>query len=261
MPIPLVAAVGVAVLVARALYRAMKDDVGDGERKVPAEVHRTVLRLKLRQATAAEVRGAAVLCDRERLTHLAELLRSEADVLEGVEGFSSGLPTKQLEDCGRRESPFDGVSNDDWSQYVKRARTARLGSVSRSYRLGCYQVTARELSDVGVMTDAHKGDYQGRTCWVGQWVSDKAEGEFLASPSKQYDVLVALTRLHGKAIEARYPKAVGQEIEGQRATMSGLLGVARKAGIGGLGKWIADEKDRAAFCETTAQYHRFNGIF
>ena len=160
-------------------------------------------------------------------------------------------------------SPLAGVDDDAWTIYVRRARLAPLGAASPSLRLGMFALTARDLADAGLMTEAHKGEANGhKGVWLGTWVAGRTRAEFLASPEQQLDALARLTRIQAhKIVELRLDAAVGTEIAGEAATLSGLLGVARKAGLGGLRQWLASDEDRQAFPESGALYQRFNGLF
>jgi hypothetical protein len=73
--------------------------------------------------------------------------------------------------------------------------------------------------------------------------------------------LVSVTRSLRRAVEGRFAGVVGTEIEGQTATLSGLLAVARCAGLGGLATWLNDVAERAKFGRTTQAYKRATGIF
>ena len=171
-------------------------------------------------------------------------------------------PVAPLADCLVFTSPLPGVTDFAWTEYVRKTRAAGLGHVSRGGRLGLYQLDARELEDVGLMTDVHKVRLEdGRSVWTGGFRPGASLRGFLESPDLQYRALAALTLRHAGAIAAALRDVVGQEFEGQPATLSGLLAVARKARLTGLRKWVEDASDRDAHSETTARYRLLNGIF
>jgi hypothetical protein len=137
-----------------------------------------------------------------------------------------------------------------------------LDSVSPSYRLGTFALSARELADAGAMLSAYKGEHGGRKgVWLGEWEEGQGQDTFLASAERQYDALIKLTQIQARAIVARHGAVLGTMIDGQVVTLSGLLAVARKAGLGGLRQWVTSEEDRAAFPESGALFARFNGLF
>lgn len=227
---------------------------------MPPAVVQAVLALRDHKATPDQLRKAAVMASKAGALKLGALLQEEAAVASSAQEFAKLQP--QPVSAPPRKSPLPGVSDFDWQQFVKRSSIATPSTVSPNYRLGMYELTARELSDIRWMTDAYKGPYQGRVVWLGTWADGKTLERFLASTDLQYDALVALTKFHARAIEARHGEVLSKrEIEGQPATLSGLLAVARKAGLGGLKSWLENEKEREEFPETTARFTRFNGLF
>ena len=60
--------------------------------------------------------------------------------------------------------------------------------------------------------------------------------------------------------EKRHRDAIGKEIEGKPATLSGLMAVSQHAGPA-LASWLANEADRRRFKQTTAAYGRTTGVF
>jgi hypothetical protein len=229
-----------------------------GTKPVPVDVLRAVLAVRQHQATAAELRSAAINAIRAGHASLAAALRDEAAVLAAGEAFAeaSGITIEAA-----YPSPLTGVADVPWTVYVRRARVARPSGISPDNRYGCYALSARELADAGWMLDAHKEPCGGRLCWTGTWGEGRSEEAFLADPSEQYEALAALSRLHARLVTARHPDLLGTKIEGQAATLSGLLAVARRAGLGGLRGWATDAAQRKRFPETTAAYARLNGIF
>ena len=221
-----------------------------GARPVPVDVLRAVLSVRRHQASAPELRAAAITAERNGYASLAAALRDEAAVLAAAQRFAEVY-----------RSPLAGVPDEAWTLYVKRSRVARPSAVSADNRLGCFALTARELADVGWLTGARKARLNDRLCWVGEWAEGRGAESFLADDAEQYEALTALTQLHARALEQRFEDLLEREVEGQPATRSGLLGVARRAGLGGLRGWCEDPAQRKRFPETTAAYARLNGIF
>ena len=236
---------------------------------VPQAVIDAVLALRADKATAAMLRDAATqaeACGAEGTAKLVATLRRQAAALDHAAHAAAGALALEGPEPETFPSPLAGVDDADWTCYVRRARVARLASISPSYRLGAFALSARELADAGVMSEARKGEWQGRRgVWLGEWADGRSEAAFLASTEQQYAALVALTQLHARAITARHADVIDghgtAQINGQTVTLSGLLAVARKAGLGGLRQWVTSEEDRAAFPESGALFARFNGLF
>jgi hypothetical protein len=262
----LVVAVGVAAVtgVSRAL-----DWWSDRHKKnggtVPQAVIDAVLALRSGKATAAMLRDAAAqaeACGAEGVGKLAATLRRQAAALEHVARVAADALALEAPEPETYASPLEGIDDAEWTCYVRRARVARVDSISPSYRLGAFALSATELADAGMMTEAYKGVHEGRKgVWLGEWAEGQGLASFLGSAAQQYEALVALTKIQARAILARHRAVLGTSIDGQVVTLSGLLAVARKAKLGGLRQWVTSEEDRAAFPESGALFARFNGLF
>jgi hypothetical protein len=232
---------------------------------VPQAVIDAVLALRAGKATAAMLRDAATqaeACGAEGAGKLAGTLRRQAANLEHAAHVAANALALEAPEPETLASPLTDVDDADWTCYVRRARVARLDSVSPSYRLGTFALSARELADAGAMLSAYKGEHGGRKgVWLGEWAEGQGQDTFLASAERQYDALIKLTQIQARAIVARHGAVLGTMIDGQVVTLSGLLAVARKAGLGGLRQWVTSEEDRAAFPESGALFARFNGLF
>ena len=232
---------------------------------VPVIVLQAVANMAHRRATPMELRAAAAGALQSGQKQLAAAFMHEANVLEGVAQVTTAASTGALSECLRYRSPWaKTVTDDQWTAYVRRSRVARPNAVSPDNRLGAYALSARELSDIGVMDEAHKSldaDGGGKLAWRGEWTEGRCLDEFLRTPAQQYDALESLSKMHAAAILLRHRDAVGATFDGRVATLSGLMGVARRAGMGGFRKWVSDAKNRAAFTETTACFARMNNIF
>ena len=237
---------------------------------VPVIVLQAVANMAHRRATSPELRAAAAGALQSGQKQLAAAFMHEANVLEGVAQVTTAASTGALSECLRYRSPWAAVngavtvSDDQWTTYVRRSRVARPGAVSPDNRMGAYGLTARELSDIGVMDEAHKSldaDGGGKLAWRGEWAEGRCLDEFLRTPAQQYDALEALSKMHAAAILLRHRDSIGATFDGIPASLSGLMGVARRAGMGGFRKWVSDAKNRAAFPDTTACFARMNNIF
>jgi hypothetical protein len=262
----LVVAVGTAAVVG--LQRAL-DWWSDRQEKnggtVPQAVVDAVLALRAGKATAAMLVAAAQqaeACGAEGAGKLAATLRRQAAALEHVTHVAASALALEAPEPEVYESPLEGVDDADWTRYVRRARVAKVDSVSPSYRLGTFALSARELADAGLMSSAYKGEYKGRKgVWLGEWAEGRSLDAFLASAQQQYDAMVELTRIQARYVFEYLEDKLGTDIDGQKVTLSGLLAVARKGGRSGVRQWVGSEEDRAAFPESGALFARFNGLF
>lgn len=263
LPLILVGAMALVASVARALQGSAVASVGAVPVALQRLIERVIVTLREHTASADELRQVADQAEEYGQARLAKVLRTEADVIEAAERFAAGERLAH-EDIVRYVSPIAGVEDAAWTAYVKRSRVARPRTVSPSYRLGVYALTTRELNDVAMMDRAHKGPHPetGRTVWLGTWPEGRSLEQFLSSPTLQYGALAELAKLHATAIQSRQASAIGREIEKQKATLSGLLAVALRAGVGGgFASWLESAQDRAGHPDTTAAFVRLNGIF
>lgn len=155
-------------------------------------------------------------------------------------------------------SPIPGASSTQWEAFVSRMVVADKGHVGRHGRLGTFQMDARRLADVGAMTRAWKGrrgDDEG--AWLGEWSEGLTEAAFLGSMPLQYAVFVRSMR----AAAPKVSRMVGLEVDGQAATLSGLLGVSHAAGERGVEGFIRDSRVRKRFPATAEAFRRTNKIF
>ena len=233
----------------------------DAEKPIPNDVILAVAHLRMHHATADEIVAAAEKADLAGHATLAPALRNEAAVLSAAEQFSEETALELTKDAVRFISPLSEANEEEWTKYVKLSRTHRGNAVSDNFRLGAYQLSARDLADAGFMTTAKKVEEEGHAVWVGEWAEEHSLEDFLKSPSEQYDALVALTKLHAGIIAEKHQDVIGTTIENEKVTLSGLLAVARKAGRGGLASWLKSAKERSSFRDTTERFKKLNGIF
>lgn len=130
-----------------------------------------------------------------------------------------------------QRSPLQGVSDRQWSGWLE----ANEQTSRHPERTPLYGLRERELDDVSM--DAP------------------------TSEAEEYAAFVCVTRGLIGMVASRFGTVIGTEIEQQTATLSGLLAVARCAGLGGLATWVADATERAKFGRTTQAYKRATGIF
>jgi hypothetical protein len=124
--------------------------------------------------------------------------------------------------------------------------------------MGAFQLDARRLADVGFMEKPRKATIGGETgVWVGEWKAPLSSEKFLASTPAQYEAFKRSMRLMAPKVGA----FVGADIEGVKATLSGLLGVGHLAGEAGVESWVKIPEVRRKFKSTTANFLKANNIF
>jgi hypothetical protein len=181
--------------------------------------------------------------------------RTTADAA-GAEGGEPAAGVVGARGKGRRD--LNDLDPEAWAEFVSVMETAPRNKVSARYKLGAFQMDARRLADVGVMTEAKKVSYGPEMgVWMGKWTPGLSESEFLGSMPLQYAAFVRSRR----ATAPQVSKHVGTAVEGKTATLSGLLGVAHVAGVAGVESWVNEPAVRRRFGTTTSVFHRCNGIF
>jgi len=93
--------------------------------------------------------------------------------------------------------------------------------------------------------------------WTGDWTPPLSLEKFLDSTPAQYEVFSRSMRRMAPKVGA----FVGSDIDGKKATLSGLLGVGHLAGEAGIEGWVKDPAIRQKFKNTTASFVRTNGVF
>jgi len=169
---------------------------------------------------------------------------------------------------GADDSPIKGVSMVAWKRFVGLAGTGKVGSIDPYYRLGIFRMSMRRLVDLGVANHLRRGAWpppplkDSKAVWMADFIGPTYTMKgFLADPKLQYRLFTESMQDFARLIGRSYSSAIGKTYEGERATLSGLLAVARLAGPKGLADWLSSSKTRAKFAQTTSSYKRFNGIF
>lgn len=155
-------------------------------------------------------------------------------------------------------SPISSIPLAHWERFVTVMVVAPKKKITPRYRLGSFGLDARRLADVGFMQSPRKvtvGSENG--VWTGEWKRPLTTEKFLDSMPAQYTAFKrSMTRMTPKVAGF-----VGVEIDGTKATLSGLLGVGHLAGEAGVASWVRDPEVRKRFKATTANFARTNGIF
>lgn len=138
-----------------------------------------------------------------------------------------------------KNSPFDGVSNEDWNRFVD-----RLATEKDDYR-----------------TDKHVGRFHHSKHRLSQLGID-AES---LSPKQQYDALVADLSDSGQKSKDLIDQFMCTPItingQDHMITMSGLFTLLKAAGPGRAKSWLVNEEDRIQYPKTTEMFLQTNGMF
>lgn len=148
-----------------------------------------------------------------------------------------------------RNSPIDGVSNDEWGAFVDKLKT-QTADYSTEKHIGAYHHHRERLTQLGI---------------------DPAT---LADETSQYQAierdLSAYRNSERKLIDdyggelIDIPGTNAANADGSNVhcvTMSGILGVVKAAGPKNARAWFKNAKDRADHPKTTEMFLRTNGLF
>jgi hypothetical protein len=179
-------------------------------------------------------------------------------------GVTAGLTLLLAPDPAKvREDDFPiplPIARNQWLAFVKLLASGKRDEVTPNFRLGVFQMTVRRLCDIGAMANPRMVEHEGRNVWDADWVNPVSLRAFLDNGMTQYTLFSQ--SIQGYANDEKLRSMVGATIDNSKATLSGLLTVAHRAGLPGLSTWVTDPKNRAKFSEnTTAHYARANGLF
>lgn len=157
-----------------------------------------------------------------------------------------------------KQGPLPGVPLVSWSRFITIMAVAPKKTVTPRGRMGTFGIDARRLADVGFMEKPRKASIGGETgVWTGDWKKPLSTETFLASTPAQYESFKRSMKLMAPSVGA----FVGADIDGVKATLSGLLGVGHLAGEAGVKSWVSSPEIRKKFKNTTANFHRTNNVF
>src|SRR5206468_25003 len=112
-----------------------------------------------------------------------------------------------------------------------------------------------DLEDLGLVRDVHRVQRGGAPSWTATFRPPLTLARLLSDPLLQYRIFVVSMKRYRDEVLARHRDAIGKDIEGKPATLSGLIAVSQHAGPA-LASWLANEADRRRFKQTTAAYGR-----
>lgn len=160
-------------------------------------------------------------------------------------------------------SPIANVKPEFWTRFVNCVKGSNPRLITPGFALGLFGFGARRLVDLGAMKNPRQGTYKGKTVWTGDWVPPLDINKFLADSALQYKLFFASMRDYATRIRdtAAIRGLIGKTIDGKVITLSGILGVAHRAGWSGMVKWFSTPSDRTKFTATTKAFNDCNGIF
>ena len=157
-----------------------------------------------------------------------------------------------------KEGPLPGVPLAKWERFITIMAIAPKRTVAPRGRFGMFGLDARRLADVGFMEKPRKANIGAETgVWTGDWKPPLSTEKFLDSTPAQYEAFK-------RSMCSMAPKVgafVGTDIDGVRASLSGLLGVGHLAGEAGVESWVREPETRNRFKATTAKFASVNGVF
>jgi len=219
---------------------------------VPPAVAQVVTAAQEGTATIEQLEQAGKLAGDAGAKSTAEYLHDQAETLRALDQHAAARAAAPV------KSPIEGVSDAAWGTFVAWGRQAKPSTITANYNLGAYLTNMRTLVDQGLAKNERQVDYNGRKVWQADWVPPHTLERFLADAELQYQVFRRQMVAHAKHILKTHRDQLGKTIEGKTATLSGLLGASKQAGLGGLAKWLANDNRKSA---TTEAYLATTGLF
>ena len=244
----------------------------DDSRRPPDEVLAILALLEDGQASPAMTLRAAELASLAGFEPLADKLTERAAALATIDlgevmprgdgdgdGVTGGIPAYA--------SPIHEATDPQWSVFLEGIAGGTPGERNQDGTLGKWRIDRRQLRDLDLMNadmtawKTADGSDRSTTAAPGESL-EELDAAFLADEGAQYVVLAQVIARHYDHVIADEARTwLGREIDGKTVTLSGLLALARKAGLSGMRKWLGSEADRAKVTRTTAVFDRCNGIF
>jgi hypothetical protein len=157
-------------------------------------------------------------------------------------------------------SPIREASDEQWARFVRLMQTGDLAAVTPGGQVGVFQTRVKRLQDLGLARDVRRAVGEGGARWTATFKPPLTLARLLSDPLLQYRIFAASMRRYRSEILERHRDALGKDLEGKPATLSGLLAVAHHAGPA-LASWLTNPEDRRRFQKTTAAYGHTTGVF
>jgi hypothetical protein len=158
------------------------------------------------------------------------------------------------------QSPIPEATDEQWEHFARLMQTGELSAVTPSGQVGLFQTRLKRLEDLGLASNVHRENHHGGATWTATIRPPLTMERLLADPLAQYRIFAASMTRYRAEILSHHRRAIGTDIDGKRATLSGLLAVAHHAGPA-LASWLANSEDRRRFERTTAAYNATTGVF
>lgn len=206
------------------------------------------------------ITAAADVLEARGMRLTAEVLRARARSLGGAGGQRKPPTTAKAsgESSPVLASPFTEATDAVWTTFVRALAGPAQSTRTDAGRLGRFAIHLRRMAELRCVRDVRRAD-DGRV--IADWVRPLTEETFLADPRLQYRALVMSLRGLRRDLLARQVPVIGQRIDGQRATVSGLLAVAHRLGIVGLEAWLEAPAVRQRQRVASSLFERVNGLF
>jgi hypothetical protein len=155
-------------------------------------------------------------------------------------------------------SIFEGVSDEDWTVFVKAMHTAMPSAISSTNAMGMFEMKPKRLADLGIMHNIKctRSPTTGCMAWVGDFVSPLTAKSFLGTPRLQYQALCSSMKDY---VQRLRDGSISHEDVPEDLTLSGVLAILHRLGPQGLRTWNDTSKPR--FEGTEALVARANGVF
>ena len=192
---------------------------------------------------------------RKGLYQTAGALRNARDKLK-----STGSMPQHL------SSPIPEATNDGWTKFVACMKAGNTQTVTPSALLGMFLHGYRRLEDLGYVERGstklvefpHPTKPHGNKAYIGKFKPPYTLEWFLSDASLQYEAFVKDIKAHRASVLLKYPsEVIGRNIAGKTVTISGLLAVAKMAGLKGLDAFLKGSH----YPNTLEAFNKCSGIF
>jgi hypothetical protein len=171
------------------------------------------------------------------------------------------LPTPKRPSARAWSSPLQGVTDSQWQQFCRKMGDPKnVNSISESGHIGFFRFSCPRLQELGYAVAARRTE-PAKPGGKRPWTADLLDAGFLQSGRSQLGAFELSCGDLASKIKAANLLDARPEIDGQRATLSGLLAVAHRAGFKGLQSWMKHPPDRVRYPNTTKAFKDANGVF